>query len=119
MNGQELEAYVRRRIGEGRELAGFSKREMARRMGIAVTTWVAIEDEKRALDIALMARISETLETPFSWFFPPELVSRDVSDALLRAYPGLSEVALSQVANLARLLSDEALRSQGTNLPSE
>ena len=113
MTPDEVEGYVRRRIGEARELAGYSQREMAARMGMAPSTWQDVERGPRGLDVALIVRIGQVTGRRLSWFLPAELAAGVELGAVIRGFfPGLPEHRVRQIEELARLMWEDWRRSQ-------
>ena len=107
MDSEGLERHIRRRISEARELAGLNKQEMAHRIGIAPSSWLAIEDGPRSLDIELLVRIADITGREFGWFFPDGLLEVDLASVLLREYPGIPASDVRQLVRLAELMYRE------------
>ena len=106
MSDIDLERWARARIRQAREHAGWNKREMARRMNMASSSWLAIEDGDRELDLSLLVTIAEKTGVSWRYFFPferpPDLVA-----ALLAQYPDMPAPQVQSIVSMAKIVYDQ------------
>lgn len=116
MGDIDLERWARARIRQAREHAGFNKREMARRMSMASSSWLAIEDGDRGLELSLLLTIAEKTGVSWRYFFPferpPDLVA-----ALLAQYPDMPAPQVQSIVSMAKIIYDQFKSSQDSGCP--
>ena len=111
MRGSEVEKFVARRLKELRERAGYSRYELARRMGIGVAQVSRLESMVRSPTVSTLSRFCEALGCSLSEFFaeggggPPDAREDELGE-LRRIMSGLGEDARHR---LARGLKDVAV----------
>ncbi|MFY1695969.1 helix-turn-helix domain-containing protein [Solwaraspora sp. WMMA2101] len=114
-------AAVGGRVAAARELAGFSQRELAERLGIHRSALTRVELGQRQLDALELSRIAELLGRTVEWFLtvPAEtLASRRAGISADHDVQRLED-ALDQVSRDVELLSDVgALTLAATGLQS-
>jgi transcriptional regulator with XRE-family HTH domain len=103
----ELRAYVRRRIEEARQIAGYNKSEMARLLNMGKGTYLDLDSGRsKFMDVVLLQQIADATNREIT-FFLPDAKRPDLAAALLSAYPDLTPEqvrdALDYVASLAAL----------------
>jgi transcriptional regulator with XRE-family HTH domain len=112
MGGSDVERFVARRLKELRERAGYSRYELARRMGVGVAQVSRLETMTRSPTVATLARFCDALGCSLSEFFAPDVVPAlpeaqdDELGELRRIMAGLGEDARHR---LARGLRDVAV----------
>ena len=112
MGGSDVERFVARRLKELRERAGYSRYELARRMGVGVAQVSRLESQVRSPTVATLARFCDALGCSLSEFFSvdalPHVPPRRDDDlaALRHLMAGLGESARHR---LARGLRDVAV----------
>lgn len=112
MGGSDVEQFVARRLKELRERAGYSRYELARRMGVGVAQVSRLETMVRSPTVATLARFCDALGCSLSEFFAADALPRlpeareDGLGELRRIMSGLGEEARHR---LARGLKDVAV----------
>ncbi|MEN9797402.1 MAG: hypothetical protein RL653_1098 [Pseudomonadota bacterium] len=112
MGGSDVERFVARRLKELREGAGYSRYELARRMGVGVAQVSRLETMARAPTVATLARFCDALGCSLAEFFAAESLAQvphtrqDEFGELRRIMAGLGEDARHR---LARGLRDVAV----------
>lgn len=63
-----LESFVAERVSVARELRGFNKRELAKRLGLAESSYNPYELKRIPFTLAMLERLVPILEMPLEWF---------------------------------------------------
>jgi transcriptional regulator with XRE-family HTH domain len=111
MRGNDVEKFVARRLTELRERAGYSRYELARRMGVGVAQVSRLESMVRSPTVTTLARFCDALGCSLSDFFAVDALQKlpeaqkDELLELRRVMSGLGEDARHRLARGLRDLT--------------